>query len=69
MLDFALRVSPQAHKVGEADSVRLREHGLSDDDIRDIAAISAFFSMSNRLGNFTSLCPIDQLHALGRALA
>src|SRR5499426_3947915 len=43
MLDFAMKVSQQAQEVGEADSVMLREHGFSDDDIWDIAAISAFF--------------------------
>ena len=44
----------------------LREHGFSDDDIWDIAAIAAFFAMSNRLANFTSLRPNDEFYALGR---
>src|SRR3982751_5019297 len=63
MLDFAMKVSQQAQAVEEADSVALREHGFSDDDIWDIAAIAAFFAMSNRLGNFTSLRPTDELYA------
>jgi uncharacterized peroxidase-related enzyme len=66
MLDFAMKVSQRAQEVGEADSVTLREHGFSDDDIWDIAAISAFFGMSNRLANFTSLRPNDEFYALGR---
>src|SRR5918994_917672 len=67
MLDFAMKVSQRAQEVGEADSVVLREHGFSDDDIWDIAAISAFFGMSNRLANFTSLRPNDEFYALGRS--
>jgi uncharacterized peroxidase-related enzyme len=66
MLDFAMKVSQQAQAVEEADSMALREHGFSDDDIWDIAAIAAFFAMSNRLANFTSLRPNDEFYALGR---
>lgn len=53
MLDFAMKVSQRAQEVGEADSLTLREHGFTDDDIWDIAAI--VFGMSNRQANFTSL--------------
>src|SRR4051794_17348887 len=67
MLDFAMKVSQQAQAVEEADSVALREHGFSDDDIWDIAAIAAFFAMSNRLANFTSLRPNAEFYALGRS--
>ena len=66
MLDFALKVSQRAQEVGEHDSVVLREHGFTDDDIWDIAAISAFFGMSNRLANFTSLRPNNEFFSLGR---
>ena len=67
MLDFAMKVSQKAQAVDEADSVALRDHGFSDDDIWDIAAISAFFGMSNRLANFTSLRPNDEFYTLGRS--
>ena len=67
MLDFAMKVSRQAQAVDEADSAALRGHGFSDDDIWDIAAISAFFGMSNRLANFTNLRPNDEFYALGRS--
>src|SRR6478752_6021004 len=43
-----------------------RQHGFSDDDIWDIASIAAFFGMSNRMANFTSLRPNDEFYALGR---
>ena len=67
MLDFAMKVSQQAQAVDEADSVALRDLGFSDDDIWDIAAIAAFFGMSNRLANFTSLRPNDEFYTLGRS--
>jgi uncharacterized peroxidase-related enzyme len=67
MLDFAMKVSQQAQAVDEIDSVALREHGFSDDEIWDIAAIVAFFGMSNRLANFTSLRPNDEFYMLGRS--
>ena len=67
MLDFAMKVSRQAQAVEEADSAALREHGFGDDDVWDIAAIAAFFAMSNRLANFTSLRPNDEFYALGRS--
>ena len=67
MLDFALKVARQAEAVDEADSAALRGHGFSDDDVWDIAAIAAFFGMSNRLANFASLRPNDEFYALGRS--
>ena len=66
MLDFAMKVARQAEAVEEADSVALRQHGFNDDEIWDIAAIAAFFGMSNRLANFTNLRPNDEFYALGR---
>lgn len=66
MLDFAMKVTRQAEAVEEADSVALRQHGFNDDEIWDIAAIAAFFGMSNRLANFTNLRPNDEFYALGR---
>ena len=42
------------------------QHGFSEDDIWDIAAIAAFFGMSNRLANVTSMRPNDEFYAMGR---
>ena len=66
MLDFAMKVSQQAHAVGDADMETLRGHGFSDEDIWDIAAIAAFFGLSNRLANVTSMRPNDEFYSLGR---
>ena len=67
MMEFAMKVSQTAHLVGEADSAALRDHGFSDDDIWDMAGIAAFFAMSNRMANFTSLRPNAEFYMLGRS--
>ena len=66
MLDFALKVAARAHEIDEADYEALREHGFSDDDAWDIAAIAALFAMSNRLANAFSIRPNDEFYAMGR---
>ena len=55
-----------AFLVGEADFDVLKAHGFSEDDAWDIAGISAFFGMSNRLANVTSMRPNAEFYALGR---
>ena len=66
MLDFAMKVSQTAHLVGDADFEALKAHGFSEDDIWDITGISAFFGMSNRIANVTSMRPNAEFYALGR---
>jgi uncharacterized peroxidase-related enzyme len=66
MLDFGMKVSMQAYEVGDSDIETLKGHGFSEDDVWDIAAIAAFFGMSNRLANVTSMRPNDEFFAMGR---
>jgi uncharacterized peroxidase-related enzyme len=66
MLGFAVKVSLEAHLVTEADRQALRDAGFTEEEIWDIASISAFFSMSNRLANATELRPNREFHAMGR---
>ena len=66
MLDFAMKVSTEAQRVSEADFTALASHSFSDDDIWDIAAISAFFALSNRMANVTSIRPNDEFYMMGR---
>jgi len=66
MLDFAVKVAERSHEVGEADFALLRPHGFSDEDIWDIAAITALFALSNRMANFTRMRPNDEFYQLGR---
>jgi uncharacterized peroxidase-related enzyme len=66
MLDFAMKVSREAEKIGEEDFAELARHDFSDDDIWDIAAIAAFFALSNRMANVTGMRPNDEFYMMGR---
>ncbi len=66
MLDFAMKVALEARNIADEDFDALRAHGFSDEDIWDIAAIAAFFALSNRMANFTSMRPNDEFYLLGR---
>jgi uncharacterized peroxidase-related enzyme len=66
MLDFAMKVSRDAGAVEDADLAALKPHGFVDEDIWDIAAIAAFFALSNRMANFTAMRPNDEFYTLGR---
>ena len=66
MLDFAMKVSGAAYEVSDADFAALKEHGFSLDDIWDIAGISAFFGLSNRMANVMSTRPNDEFYTMGR---
>ncbi|QOZ07591.1 peroxidase-related enzyme [Bradyrhizobium sp. CCBAU 51765] len=66
MLDFAMKVSARAYEVDDSDIVDLKGHGFTEEDAWDIAAIAAFFGMSNRLANVTSMRPNDEFFAMGR---
>ena len=66
MLDFAMKVSLRSDEIEDADFARLRDHGFSDEDAWDIAAIAAFFAMSNRMANMASQRPNDEFFLMGR---
>ncbi|MGA0955914.1 MAG: peroxidase-related enzyme [Burkholderiaceae bacterium] len=66
MLEFAIKVCEKAHEIDDSDFQKLHQVGFNDEDIWDIAAITAFFGMSNRLANFTSMQPNPEFYMLGR---
>ncbi len=66
MLDFALKVCLDSASVEEADYALLHGHGFTDEDIWDIAAITAFFGLSNRMANVTAMRPNDEFFLMGR---
>jgi len=66
MLDFALKVCQRSHEIEEADFAALRAHGFSDEDAWDIAAITAFFGMSNRMANSIGMRPNEEFYLMGR---
>jgi len=66
MLAFAMKLSGDSASVSDADLAVLTEHGFSQEDIWDIGAITAFFALSNRMANFTSMRPNDEFYSMGR---
>ncbi len=66
IIDFAIRMVDDSGSVTDDDIQQLRDDGLDDDEIWDIGAITAFFAMSNRLANLTSMRPNDEFFAMAR---
>lgn len=66
ILDFAMKVALEAHKVDDHDFAPLHSHGLSDEDVWDVGAIAAFFALSNRMANLTAMRPNDEFYAMAR---
>ncbi len=66
MLDFAMKLALNSAEVGDADIAVLKAHGFDDEAVWDIGAITAFFAMSNRLANLTSMRPNDEFFLMGR---
>ncbi|PCI87579.1 MAG: alkylhydroperoxidase [Hyphomicrobiales bacterium] len=66
MLDYAVKVSQNAYEIDASDSEILHHHGFDDEDIWDIAAISAFFGMSNRIANALSIPANKEFYNMGR---
>jgi uncharacterized peroxidase-related enzyme len=60
MLDFAMKVCMRSDKINEA------VHGFDDEDAWDIAAITAFFGLSNRMASFSGMAPNPEFYLMGR---
>ncbi len=61
MLNFALKVCSDAGRVDDTDFSALHAHSFDDEDIWDIAAITAFFGLSNHMmANVISIRPNDE---------
>ncbi|WP_302174531.1 peroxidase-related enzyme [uncultured Hydrogenophaga sp.] len=66
MLDFAMKVCQQSHAIEDADIDALHAHGFTDEDAWDIAAITAFFGLSNRMASFSGMMPNPEFYLMGR---
>ena len=67
MLDFALKVCLKSDEIGDDDFSALQAHGFNDEDAWDIAAITAFFGLSNRMASFSNMLPNPEFYLMGRA--
>ncbi|MFO7296915.1 MAG: alkylhydroperoxidase [Proteobacteria bacterium] len=66
MLDFAVKLTEHPDKIGEEDREALRRAGFSDRDIWDIAAITGFYNMSNRIASATDMRPNKEYYYAAR---
>ena len=66
MLDFAMKVCQRAQDIDDADFAALQAHGFDDEDAWDIAAITAFFGLSNRMASFAGMQPNTEFFLMGR---
>ena len=66
MLDFAVKLTAEPWLVEEEDRARLRRSGFSDRDIWDIAAVTGFFNMTNRVASATDMRPNSVYHRQAR---
>jgi uncharacterized peroxidase-related enzyme len=66
MLDFAVKLTDAPDKIENADRDLLRQLGFSDRDIWDIAAVAAFFNMSNRLASAVDMRPNAEYYGMAR---
>ncbi|EJN60103.1 peroxidase-related enzyme [Halogranum rubrum] len=67
MLDVAVKLTEEPAKVTERDIEDLREVGYSEEAIWDIASVTAFFNLSNRMAMFADMRPNDEFHGMARA--
>jgi len=66
MLAFAMKVCLASDEMEDADFAALHAHGFTDEDAWDIAAITAFFGLSNRMASFSGMMPNAEFYTMGR---
>jgi uncharacterized peroxidase-related enzyme len=66
MLAFAEKITFDSARIEEEDRQALRDIGLSDAEIWDIAAVASFFNMSNRMASAVDMRPNDEYHSQAR---
>jgi uncharacterized peroxidase-related enzyme len=66
IVDLALRLATASATVTDKDLDAARRAGLTEDEIWDVGAITAFFAMSNRLAHLMALAPNPEFFLLGR---
>ena len=66
MLAFAMKVCERSQEINDEDITALHAHGFDDEDVWDIAAITAFFGLSNRIASFSGMLPNPEFYLMGR---
>jgi uncharacterized peroxidase-related enzyme len=66
VLEVAVRLATDPAAVTVADQQRLRDHGLTEDDVWDVGAIVSLFALSNRLAHWAAIPPNEEFFLMGR---
>jgi uncharacterized peroxidase-related enzyme len=66
MLDFSWTLTKDPELIEEKHREALRKAGWKDREIWDIAAVAAFFNMTNRMSAATDKQPNDEYHSMHR---
>jgi uncharacterized peroxidase-related enzyme len=59
MLDFAVLMTKDVHRITEAYIDGLRAKGLSDEDVLNVAEVTGFFNYYTRLADALGVDPED----------
>ena len=66
MLAFAMKLSRSPETVQQSDYDLLHQHDYTDEDIWDIAGITAFFGLSNRMAIVTNMQANEEFYTMAR---
>ncbi len=66
MLDFAMKVARTPEQIEQSDYDALYQHDYTDEDIWDIAGITGFFGLSNRMAIVSGMRANEEFYTMGR---
>jgi uncharacterized peroxidase-related enzyme len=66
IISAAVKLATRPWEVVDDDLDGLRAHGLSEEDVYDVGAITSFFAMSNRLVHWRGVMPNQEFYLMGR---
>ncbi|MGB0466520.1 MAG: peroxidase-related enzyme [Pontibacterium sp.] len=66
MLEFAMTLSRSPELISQDDYQVLYSHGYDDEDIWDIAGVTAFFGLSNRMAIITAMQANQEFYTMAR---
>ncbi|RLA47149.1 MAG: alkylhydroperoxidase [Gammaproteobacteria bacterium] len=66
MLDFATKLTDTVDAIEEADRQALRDAGFNEKDIWDIANVTGFYNMTNRVASAVEMQPNMEYHKQNR---
>ncbi len=66
MVEFAVTLTESPGEVDDAHVEALREAGFSRRAVWDVASVTAFFNLSNRMSTVADMRPNEEFYAMGR---